>query len=204
LEKILEAHIKWLRNEPGGKRADLSRADLSGADLSRATLCDANLSGAELSETNLSRANLCRADLSRANLCLSDLSDTNLTGANLRDTVLSPLRQPPDAISALVAAGIPILEGIAYGWRTRYSMHKGNTHYAPGRYTANFFSTCAQTECHPGIYFSSRECLHLEYYEVEKVPCATWVSCVCAAGDKFRTKELWVFEEADIRWARTT
>ena len=58
LKKILEDHLKWIRNEVGGERADLSGADLSGANLSRA-----NLSGA-----NLSRANLSRADLSGANL----------------------------------------------------------------------------------------------------------------------------------------
>ena len=43
LLKILQNHLKWLRNEEGG-----SRAYLSGADLSRANLSDANLSGADL------------------------------------------------------------------------------------------------------------------------------------------------------------
>ena len=38
LKGICEKHIKWLRNEEGGDKADLSRADLSGADLSGADL----------------------------------------------------------------------------------------------------------------------------------------------------------------------
>ena len=52
LNKILEAHRKWLNNEADGKRANLSGAslsgaDLGGADLSYADLRVANLRGAE-------------------------------------------------------------------------------------------------------------------------------------------------------------
>ena len=59
LSMVLNRHKKWLNNEEGGEKADLS-----GADLSRA-----NLIGADLSRVNLSRANLRGADLSGANLC---------------------------------------------------------------------------------------------------------------------------------------
>ena len=61
LQKILDDHLKWRRDEDGG-----SLADLSGADLSDANLIDANLSGANLSDANLIDANLIRADLSGA------------------------------------------------------------------------------------------------------------------------------------------
>ena len=79
LKNILDKHLKWLRGEYGGKRADLFRADLSGANLSganlfRADLFRANLSGADLSRANLSGADLSGADLSRANLSGADLS----------------------------------------------------------------------------------------------------------------------------------
>ena len=47
LESILELHRKWLYDEEGGERADLSGADLSGANLSGANLSGANLSGAK-------------------------------------------------------------------------------------------------------------------------------------------------------------
>ncbi len=58
LDKILELHVKWINSEPGGQRADLSRANLSGANLSRANLSGANLYRANLSGANLYRANL--------------------------------------------------------------------------------------------------------------------------------------------------
>ena len=38
LQEILDAHKKWINNEDGGVRADLSGADLSGANLSGADL----------------------------------------------------------------------------------------------------------------------------------------------------------------------
>lgn len=47
LAETLARHLAWLRNEPGGFRANLYGADLSGANLSRADLSRANLSGAK-------------------------------------------------------------------------------------------------------------------------------------------------------------
>jgi hypothetical protein len=48
-------------------------------------------------------------------------------------------------------------------------------------------------ECHPGLYFSSKEWLIQEYGEnKELVETAAYVCCVMAIGQKFRTKELWV------------
>ena len=46
LKMILDKHRKWLKNELGGARANLSGANLSGADLSYADLSGANLRGA--------------------------------------------------------------------------------------------------------------------------------------------------------------
>ena len=89
LKDILNKHKKWLLNENGGERADLSRADLSRADLSRADLSGANLSGANLSRANLSRADLSRADLSRADLSRAYLSGANLSRADLSRAYLS-------------------------------------------------------------------------------------------------------------------
>ena len=73
LAEILDKHVKWLRGEDGG-----SRADLSGAYLSRA-----DLSGAYLSRADLSRADLSRADLSGAYLSCVDLSGADLSRADL-------------------------------------------------------------------------------------------------------------------------
>lgn len=56
LKDILDKHLKWMRDEDGGERANLSRANLSGANLSWANLSWADLSRADLSGADLSRA----------------------------------------------------------------------------------------------------------------------------------------------------
>ena len=58
LNTIIQLHEKWLRREPGGKKANLSSADLSGADLSDADLSDADLSHADLRYADLRGANV--------------------------------------------------------------------------------------------------------------------------------------------------
>jgi hypothetical protein len=83
IKVVLDLHGKWLRDEDGGVRADLRRANLIGADLRRANLRRANLSRAYLSHANLSRAYLRYANLSRANLRGAYLSDADLIGADL-------------------------------------------------------------------------------------------------------------------------
>ena len=94
LKDILDKHLKWLKNEEGGERADLSWADLSRADLSRADLSWADLSWANLSWANLSMADLSWADLSRAdlswaNLSRADLSRADLSGAKIEFDLLN-------------------------------------------------------------------------------------------------------------------
>ena len=83
LKKILELHAKWLNGEEGGKRADLSDADLSDADLSGADLRRADLSDADLRRANLSGADLGWADLSDADLSGADLGRADLSDADL-------------------------------------------------------------------------------------------------------------------------
>ena len=94
LQEIIKSHGRWLRNEEGGERANLSDADLSDADLRGAYLSDANLRGANLRDANLRDANLSGADLRGANLSGADLGDADLSdaylrGANLRGADLS-------------------------------------------------------------------------------------------------------------------
>lgn len=48
LKNICELHVKWLNDEPDGKRANLSGANLYCADLSGANLLGADLYGANL------------------------------------------------------------------------------------------------------------------------------------------------------------
>lgn len=98
LNKALEAHVKWLRGEPGGALADLSDEDLRGSDLSTADLTGADLHGADLRGAKLSGVkcttgrlgtNLAVADLHGANLSGVDLSDADLSGANLEGANLT-------------------------------------------------------------------------------------------------------------------
>ena len=63
LKQILELHKKWLNNEDGGKRANLSGADLCSVDLWGANLRGADLRGADLRGADLSGADLSDADL---------------------------------------------------------------------------------------------------------------------------------------------
>ena len=84
LQEIIKSHGRWLRNEEGGERADLSSANLRGADLS-----SADLSGAYLHGANLRGADLSSADLSSADLRGADLRGADLRGADLRSADLS-------------------------------------------------------------------------------------------------------------------
>ena len=85
LQQILEDHVKWLKGNTKGKRADLRGADLRGADLR-----DANLNGANLSGANLRGADLRGADLGGANLsftCIKGFYINNYFGYMHGDTV---------------------------------------------------------------------------------------------------------------------
>ena len=84
LNTIIQLHEKWLRGEPGGKKADLRSANLRYADLHNADLRYANLHNADLRYADLSYADLRSADLRSADLRGADLSYADLRGADLR------------------------------------------------------------------------------------------------------------------------
>ena len=93
LKELLELHEKWLNDEEGGKRLDLSRQDLRdsaivellrNANLENANLRYANLENANLRYANLRYANLRYANLENANLENANLYNANLENANLR------------------------------------------------------------------------------------------------------------------------
>ena len=94
IKEVLNNHLKWLKNDPAGRRANLRDADLYGADLRGADLRDANLRdanlrgadfrGADLRDANLRGADFRGADFRGANLYGADLRDANLRGADFR------------------------------------------------------------------------------------------------------------------------
>lgn len=83
LKEIIEKHKKWLNNEPGGEKANLSRSDLRGSDLSYSNLRGSSLRCSNLSRSDLRGSSLSDSDLSDSNLSRSDLSGSDLSGSNL-------------------------------------------------------------------------------------------------------------------------
>lgn len=88
LNRILEAHEKWLRGEAGGKQADLRSTSLQGADLSGRNLERINLIGADLYGANLAFTNLQGAKLFSADLTNADLTNANLEKAGLANATI--------------------------------------------------------------------------------------------------------------------
>ena len=89
LNNIVKLHYKWLRDDPDGKRADLSNMDLSGLDLSHANLSNAYLPSADLSNAYLPSADLSNAYLPGANLSNANISHVNFWNADLSYADLS-------------------------------------------------------------------------------------------------------------------
>lgn len=92
VKQILDEHVKWLRGEEGGRRAnltgaDLTRTDLTGADLTEASLTKASLRDADLTGASLREANLTGTDLTWAKLTGTDLREADLARANLFNVV---------------------------------------------------------------------------------------------------------------------
>ena len=171
LNKIMEAHSKWLNCE-GGKRADLSKANLSKANLSEADLSGANLrladlSGADLSKANLSGANLSKANLRWANLSEADLRLANLSGANLSKANLSGANLSGANLSGANLSGANgILSAIDFlashfestdagylAYKTFGSVHAPPSGWkiAPGTVISETINADRATECGSGI-----------------------------------------------------
>ena len=58
IKEVLNNHLKWLKNDPAGRRAILYGADFRGADLRGANLYGANLYGADLRGADLRGAEI--------------------------------------------------------------------------------------------------------------------------------------------------
>ena len=192
IPEILAKHEKWVRDEKGGERANLTGANLARADLTDASLVGANLVGANLVDAKLTDANLVGANLTRANLTNANLVGAYLAGANLKGTCLDPEAPLPEAdLSELEEK-----DGWYYGYRTQKSQHCGDTVYEPGKsYEAPYFSVSTKTDCHPGIYLAPLDWLKENYPDEPLV--RVRAKHVLKAGDKYRAKYLEVLEVED-------
>lgn len=179
------------------RRVDLRRANLRCVDLRRANLRLADLSGATLERANLECADLRGANLEGADLRGAYCTGADLRGANIRGTHLDPDAPPPTVddwggLDVREADGPVGRDLYVYGARTVRSEHCGDTEYVPGRcYVAPHFSV-APTECHPGIYLATHEWLDEGDYSTARVEVCALARETHRAGDKFRTKRLWV------------
>ncbi len=89
LDAILAEHKRWLEEEVGAKRANLSGYDLRGINLSGRDLRGINLSGSNLSESDLSESDMSGCNLSCSNLYGSNLSESDLNMSDLSHSDLS-------------------------------------------------------------------------------------------------------------------
>ncbi len=92
LKEKLELHKKWLNNEKGGVRLNLSYTDLTNANLYEVNLEGGDLSYADLSYTNLTNANLSYTELYEANLYETNLKGANLSYADLNNAKLNNIK----------------------------------------------------------------------------------------------------------------
>jgi len=196
------ADLQWANlQEANLYEADLQWADLQGANLRWANSHRANLQGANLQGADLQGANLRWANSHRANLQGADLHRANLHRADLRDTILDPMRLPNANIEAFEKIITRSGQVWCKGYRTPYSPVIGGNNYSSGNwYHAPFFSTCEETDCHPGLHIkptaeSVRQWLKENNYEYRNEPIITvwFLDIYChKAISKWRVTDFWV------------
>ena len=171
LSTILENHVKWLRNEEGGERADLRYADLRYADLRSADLTYADLRSADLRYADLTSADLTSADLRYADLrsaVNSELaiartrtipSEGSIVGwTKCSSGVLVKIKVPDDAKRSNAfgrkcrAEFVDVLQVV--NAEVGISIHDGITRYEVGqRVSCDKWNDDWQEECAGGIHF---------------------------------------------------
>ena len=183
IQTTLHRHAQWQQGEADGAKADLRGADLRGADLREANLSQANLREADLRGANLREANLRWANLRGADLRGANLRWANLYAANVTDTVLDPTCTPSGADHSFTRQGEYVI-----GYRTRQAGHIHQYH--DGRiYAADWFSTCGETECHPGLYlWPTFEAARTFSPTAELIRVHTYPADVHKAGTKWRCR----------------
>lgn len=162
-----------------GRPPNLSSAiflgSLAGLDLSGANLSWSALNGVELEGTCLIGANLKGTILDFDMYGVPDLTDEEITNAGLKISEFE---------------GRPIIRGI----RTKFSQFVGNHIYTLGEHKAPWFSVCAFTECHPGIYFDSLLRV-TESFAPPYVSCYAFRDETVHACTKWRAKRIFVTGE---------
>ena len=162
LQEILEAHRKWLRNEQGGKCADLCNTNLRGADLYGADLYGADLRGADLRGADLYGANLLGANLSQKDQIRKGfIVKRKLTGWKMcRNNTLVKLEIPKGAIVFSINATkcrtniAKVIKIEGGNGKTAVSEHDEKFIYKLGKtIVIDDFDCMYNVECSTGIHF---------------------------------------------------
>lgn len=169
LEVILSKHNKWLCDEKGGERANLSEANLRLANLSGANLYGANLARANLSEANLYGADLYGADLSGAKNLYFPIAcpeEGSFIGfKKCRNNLIVKLEIPEDAFrcsatgrkcrcSKAKVMSITNIDGSDSGVMSVESKRDSKFIYTVGEFVEVIdFDTNRWNECSTGIHF---------------------------------------------------
>ena len=105
LNLICAKHDRLWSSRPGGARAVLAWADLSGLDLRGRNLCDADLTGAVLTDCLMQKVRLDNANLTGADLFEADLREGAVATADRREGFrrLEPRVAPGQAQNAVLA-----------------------------------------------------------------------------------------------------
>jgi hypothetical protein len=174
LKQVLADHKLWLADNTKGKRANLTRADLTEANLTRADLAWANLTEANLTEANLTEANLTeadlaeanlagagltRADLAWANLTEADLAEANLTEANLTEANLTRAKGLFDALTYITNEFEATAEGvIVYKFEAKEPMYAPAPAWVfePGSILTEVVNPCPTVNCACGVNVATR------------------------------------------------
>jgi uncharacterized protein YjbI with pentapeptide repeats len=158
LREVLAAHSSWLDNKPGGKRADLSEANLYGANLRGADLRGANLYG-----TNLRGADLYGAYLYYPIACPEEGSFIGFK--KVANDYIVKLEIPEDALrcsatsrkcrcSKAKVISITNADGTDTGVTSAASNYDSSFLYTIGEtVSVSNFEPDRWKECAPGIHF---------------------------------------------------
>ena len=114
--------------------------------------------GANLADAYLADANLADAYLAGANLADAYLADANLTRANLAGSILES-RMTVYEWAKKNALPMRTIDNrtLLMAWRTQNQPHMRGENYEIGKlYTAEPFSMCPVTSCHPGRYIDTQ------------------------------------------------
>ena len=160
LVEILRKHKMWLAGDPSGARANLTRADLTGANLYGADLTRANLYGADLTGANhLDQAMNVKLPIA----CPEKGSFTAFK--KVRGGYIVELEIPEDALrcsatsrkcrcSKAKVISITNKDGSPTDVDTVYSSHDGSFGYKVGEIVkVDNFDPNRWHECAPGIHF---------------------------------------------------